>query len=180
MNSTLSKKIVNKRRHLIAMVFTMCCLLTPNVFAEPSNVRLSVWVSQAVIATYTFDFENFVKQQKEIAKYFTADGWINYSKAMESSKIPESVQKNSYYVSAVPTMPPEVKKLGDNEWQAIMPILVVYKNPAYKQKQSLKITINFVKSKKEGAGGFAVSMMKSIVIEEPCRCTPIKPLAAIV
>ena len=170
-------------KYAVRVLVTFLCISVVNVaFAKPRDSELVVWVSEAVVVTYSYDFKDFLKQQKLIAKYFTADGWVNYSKALTASKVPEVVKKNSYYVSAVPTMPPKIKQLADNEWEAVIDVLVLYQNPAYKQKQNLKLTVNFVQSSKEGTRGFAITRIQSIVTEPPCRCvnTKLKAVATIV
>ena len=63
-------------------------------YAAPDRTQLAVWANEAIIATYTFNYKNYIQDQKEIAKYFTAEGWIAYSKALDDSKVPEAVQKN--------------------------------------------------------------------------------------
>lgn len=166
------------RQYLTLAVFLIGSLFMTNGFAKPSQTKLAVWVSEAAVFTYSFDFKSFIKQQKEIAKYFTADGWISYSKAMVDSKLPEDIQKNSYYVSAIPTMPPIVKEVSTNKWQATVYLLVLYKNSEYQQKQNLKVVIYFEKSDKLGKNGFAISSMQSIVTEKPCRCTKTASVAA--
>lgn len=166
------------RKQVFYFLVTLLSLICANVAkAEPSKAKLTVWVSEAVVTTYTFDHKDFLKQQKQIAKYFTAEGWINFSKALKDSKIPEDVKKNSYYVTAVPTMTPEIKKLSGNEWQAVISVLVIYKNPSYKQKQNLKVTVEFVQTEKEGVNGFAISRIRTIVTEPPCRCTKVRAKA---
>jgi hypothetical protein len=151
-------------------------------FAGPTEIQLTVWVSEAVISTYTFDHKNFLKQQKAIAKYYTSDGWINYTKAFEASKLPETVKKHSYTVTSVPLFPPVIKNISMNQWQATIPILVVYQNPGYKQKQTLKVVVDFVKTDNGGVNGFAITNLISTVTEEPCQCAAlkIKAVAAIV
>ena len=174
------KKIISNcfSKHTLYFLVTLFGLIYANItLANPSNAKLTVWVSEAVVTTYTFDHKNFLKQQKQIAKYFTSEGWINFSKALKDSKIPDDVKKNSYYVSAVPTMTPEIKKLSDTEWQAVISVLVIYKNPSYKQKQSLKVTVDFVQTDREGVNGFAISRIRTIVTEPPCRCTKFKAKA---
>nr|WP_232048552.1 DotI/IcmL family type IV secretion protein [Legionella adelaidensis] len=132
---------------------------------------MSVWVNEAIIATYTFDYQNFLTQQKEIAKYFTSEGWINYSNAFNNSKLPEAVQQNKYFVSAVALMPPVVKEVGKNHWQGIMPTLVVYKNPQYEQKQTLEVTINFaIAPGGQGVRGLAITSLQSKTVSPPCQC----------
>ncbi|AMQ26579.1 TPA: DotI/IcmL family type IV secretion protein [Legionella pneumophila] len=140
-------------------------------YAGPDRAQLAVWANEAIIATYTFDYKNYMQQQKEIAKYFSADGWIAYSKALNQSKLPEVVQKNAYFVNAVATEPPKLITLDPTHWQAIMPILVVYKNPQYEQKQNLKVVLGFtVASPGQGVRGFSVTSLQSTPISPPCQC----------
>jgi hypothetical protein len=142
-------------------------------YGAPDKTQLAVWANEAIIATYTFDYKNFIKEQKTIAKYFTSTGWINYSKALHDSKLPELIEKNAYFVSAVATLPPVITVLDDTHWQAVMPILVVYENPQYKQKQSLKVTMRFSESDSDnGIRGLNVDGIQSVVTEPPCDCTP--------
>lgn len=146
-------------------------LCAPIAFADMDRNQLAVWANEAIIATYTYNYKNYIPQQKEIAKYFTAAGWINYRKALTDSKLPESIQKNQYDVSAVATFPPKITTLDATHWQATMPILVVYQNPQYQQKQQLKVVISFSKaSGDQGVRGLSISSLQSTVTEPPCVC----------
>lgn len=145
-----------------------------------NNIPQAVWVNEAIITTYTMDFEHFITQEKEIAKYFTSEGWISYSKALNASKLPENIKTNSYYVSAVATLPPTIKMIDKQEWEANMPILVIYKNPVYQQKQQLMITLRFIASMTQGVRGLAIKSITSTEIAPPCRCAQKAPSAAIV
>ncbi len=171
-----------KLRYIIAMIYSVMAwgLTSQSASAESSEVELAVWVNEAIVSTYTFDFAHFIAQEKAIAKYFTSEGWINYSHAMEESKLPTSIQTHSYYVSAVAAMPPTIKPVEGKGWEATMPILVIYKNPAYQQKQSLLITVDFMKTTTQGVRGYAITRFKSAVINPPCRCAKKEPTAAIV
>ncbi len=95
-------------------------------YADDDVERL-VWVNEAIVATYTYNAQNFVARQKEIAHYFTSDGWIAFNKALNVAQIPQTIQKNLYQVSAVAISPPEVKLVRQDRWQATMPLLVVLK-----------------------------------------------------
>ncbi len=140
-------------------------------FSDPDPAQLAVWTNEAIIATYTYDYKNYLQQQKTIAKYFTSEGWIAYTKALNDSKLPDSVQKNEYYVSAVATQPPEVTSIDATHWQATMPILVVYKNPQYQQQQTLKVVIKFTQAASgQGVRGFSISSLQSTVSQPPCQC----------
>ncbi|HBI21185.1 MAG TPA: type IV secretion protein IcmL [Legionella sp.] len=135
------------------------------------DIQRAVWVNEAIIATFTYSHQDFLARQKDIAKYFTADGWIAYSKALQESKLQETVKNNTYYVSAVATMPPTVKPLANKKWQAIMPVLVLYKNPEYKQEQTLSIRLSFIEAPAgTGVRGFAVTDLQASVEKHPCQC----------
>ncbi|MFC3908244.1 DotI/IcmL family type IV secretion protein [Legionella dresdenensis] len=157
---------------LIMAVAALCSI--PTAYAAPDKTQLAVWANEAIIATYTFDYQNFMDQQKALAKYFTADGWTAYSSALATSGVPSVVLKNDYTVSAVATMPPEIKQIGNN-WEAVMPVLVVYKNVQFQQKQTLNVTIDFGEAPSgQGVRGFAITHLQSVAAEPPCQCVPVK------
>ena len=157
------------RRIVILCVFLVGFPLQAQL--APDDTQRAVWVNEAIIATYTYNHNDFMARQKDIAKYFTAQGWINYSKALQASKLPEAIQKNAYSVSAVATMPPEIKVIKDNQWQANMPVLVVYTNPEYKQKQTLNIMITFIEAPgRTGVRGFAITNLQAKISQPACTC----------
>ncbi|ASQ47268.1 DotI/IcmL family type IV secretion protein [Legionella clemsonensis] len=148
-------------------------VLSTTGFAVPDNTQLAVWANEAIVATYTFDYNNFLPRQKEIAKYFTAAGWTAYSTALNTSKLPEAVKKNYYSVSAVATLPPTIKTINATQWEATMPLLVLYKNPQYQQKQNLLVTIIFIQAPSgQGVRGLAIASLQSKVTQPPCVCQP--------
>lgn len=154
-------------------IFFFCfALFFPlSLFAAPDDTELAVWANEAIVATYTYNYKNFLPRQKEIAAYFTADGWIAYSKALNDAKLPDAVQKNSYYVSAVATLPPKVKLMRANYWQAVMPLLVVYQNPQYQQKQTVEVTIEFTAVPSgQGVRGLAMTSLQSKQVTPSCQC----------
>ncbi len=154
------------RKFLLIVMFYV-----PSFMASADDTQLAVWANEAIVATYTYNFQDYLAQQKTIAKYFTSAGWIAYSKALNDSKLPEAVKTNSYYVSAVATLPPTIKTLPDNQWQAVMPLLVVYKNPQYQQKQTLLVTITFTTASDNlGVRGYAISSLQAKVIVPTCKC----------
>lgn len=139
--------------------------------AMTDTTQLAVWANEAIVATYTYDYQNFLEQQKQIAFYFTSEGWIAYSKALNDSKLPEAVQKNNYFVSAVATMPPQLKTINDTNWQVVMPLLVVYKNPQYQQKQTLEVTIELTTAPSgQGVRGFAITSLQAKQVKPACQC----------
>lgn len=165
---SIRKTIVNIVKRVYLSSF--CILCTPFI-VHADTTELEVWANEAIVATYTFNFQNFITRQREIAKYFSSKGWIAYSDALLKAKLPEMISKNNYFVSAVATLPPTVKLLEQDKWQAIMPILVLYKNPQSQQKQNLTITLNFSKaSSGEGQRGYSIEFLQAKVTEPPCEC----------
>lgn len=155
-----------------AIILIISILVLPcAAFADVDYTQLEVWANEAIVATYTYNFKNYIVRQKEIAQYFSSNGWIAYSKALTDSKLPEAVQANSYFVSAVATMPPKIKVLRSNYFQATMPLLVVYSNPQYQQKQNLKVTLEFTSAASgQGVRGFAIESLQAAPSSPACKC----------
>ena len=158
------------------MYFSFFCIFCTPFIVHADTTELEVWANEAIVATYTYNFQNFIARQREIAKYFSSAGWIAYSAALNNAKLPEMVAKNSYFVNAVATLPPEIKTLNSNSWQATMPILVTYKNPQSQQKQNLAITLKFSKaSSGVGVRGYQIDFLQSKVTAPACECQqPVK------
>lgn len=144
--------------------------------AVNEQVMQSVWVNEAIISTYTYDYKNVLERHKEIAEYYTAKAWTAYTNALLASNLLEDVKKNKYAVSAVATFPPEIKQLRSDIWEAYLPIIVAYKSPKNTQKQSLRVTIQFKKtnSQDEGVRGLAIISIKAEEEKGPCICEPQK------
>lgn len=161
-------------RLLLSCLFLFLCAAKP-VYAM-DETQLAVWANEAIIATYTYDYKNFMVRQKAIAPYFNAQGWINYSAALNASGLPATVQQNKYSVSAVATLPPVITTLGTDRWQAVMPILVLYQNNQ-QQKQNLQVTITYGSAPDgQGVRGMAIYSLQSTVISAPCECVPGEPI----
>jgi hypothetical protein len=142
-----------------------------SIFAQDNSVELSIWANEAIVSTYTYNYQNYLSEQKKIARYFTPHAWIIYTEALTNSKLIESIEKNKYSVTAVALSPPAVKSLGPNIWQASMPTLVAYKNNQHEQKQRLLITLTFKKvSKDAGVRGFAIESFQAVPQTTPCKC----------
>lgn len=159
--------------HRKTIIILTLLLFNVSVFAQAKydEIELQVWANEAIVATYTYNYQNFLQRQKEIAKYFTANGWISYSKALQDSKLPETIKENNYFVSAVALEPPTIKQIKPTVFQATMPVLVVYKNPKITQKQKLKVDINFtLVPQGQGVRGKAINSLKATELEAPCKC----------
>jgi hypothetical protein len=172
-NYYIENKLMKKKSSFLSGLILL--LVTQFSMANPDRTQLVVWANEAIIATYTYNYKDFLEEQKEIAKYFTADGWIAYSNALNASKLPDAIQKNLYDVTAVATQPPMLVTLDSDHWQVTMPILVVYKNPQYQQQQNLKIVLNFETAPSgQGVRGFSVTSLQSTITTPPCQCPQAK------
>ncbi len=154
-----------------SFAFLWFFVCTNSLYAQTNDITLAVWANEAIVSTYTYNASNFLSRQKEIAHYFTATGWINFSKALQASKLPETIKKNNYTVSAVALMPPSIKTIRTNQWQAIMPILVVYQNPSFQQQQTLEVILNFTQApQNQGVRGLIISSIQTKITKPPCQC----------
>ena len=154
------------------LVFILLSFLFQLSHAQSEQVSLSVWVNEAIVAINTYSYKNYLDDQKKIAKYFTADAWMAYTKALNDSKIPDSVQKNLYFVSSVATEPPIITNIDSTHWKSTMNLLVVYKNPQYQQRQNLKVTISFmVAPSDQGVRGYTITHFQSVTTSPPCKCS---------
>jgi hypothetical protein len=155
----------------VYLALTLAAAAIPVQAAPLDETALAVWANEAIVATYSFNYTNFIQRQKEIAKYFTAKGWTDYSTVFLASKLPETVKANSYFVSAVATLPPKINAKSASQWQATMPLLVVYQNPQYQQKQTLEVTINFSQAPAgQGVRGLAITSLQAKTIKPACKC----------
>jgi len=165
---------------LLMRQFFMGCLLifscTVKTAYALDETQLAVWANEAIVATYTFDDKNFLARQKVIATYFNAQGWINYSTALNASGLPASIQQNHYAVSAVALLPPTVTVIATERWQAVMPLMVLYQNDSLQQKQTLQVTITFGKAPDgQGVRGLALYSLQATTVTPPCECQPSEP-----
>jgi hypothetical protein len=167
-NSSRESAVHLAKLYTTLAVFLVCTLT--RAASAPDSSQLSVWANEAIVATYTFNYKNFLERQREIAKYFTAAGWTAYSAALNTSKLLDAVQKNSYFVSAVATLPPNIKMINTVRWQAVMPLLVVYRNAQYQQKQNLLVTIDFTQAPSgQGVRGLAINSLQATVAKPACQ-----------
>ena len=161
------------RHTKLSTVFMALSLLLTSLtgYTTPDKTQLAVWANEAIVSTYTFNYKTYLQDQKNSARYFTAAGWIAYSKALNDSKLPEAVQQNSYDVTAVATLPPKLVVIDPTHWQATMNLLVVYQNLEYSQRQNLKVVLNFSETPAgQGVRGLSITSLQSTVITPPCQC----------
>lgn len=159
---------MNNLSRRLVLVFLL--LFFKSTQALEASVPMQVWVNQAIVNLFTFSFDNWESRQKDMASYFTTDAWQAYLKAMNQSNIITVVKNNKYTVSAVATLPPSIKLIGKNLYEASMPIIVSYKNADKTQVQHLTITLHVFETTNTGFGKYAINQFLSKVDTMPCMC----------
>ncbi len=145
----------------LAFLFIVQCSQAPNPI-PPKQSELSVWANEAIVSTYTYNYANYLSAEKEMAKYFSSAAWIAYTKALNDSKLLDTVKANAYTVSAVATSPPQIKVIAPGRWQASMPVLVLYQGLGKQQQQNLLVTITITSAPSgQGVRGLYIISLKS-------------------
>jgi hypothetical protein len=165
-----------KKISLIILLSIIHCFGGKIYAAQVNDSKINAWVAEAILNTYTFDAENLIARQKIIAKYFTANGWIDYSKALRDSKLIAVVQKNKYSVAAIPLKAPLVETTEDHKFTASMPIIVTYHGKSSEQTQALDVKIIFsITSQDSGVDGKAIERLWASPLSQPCSCNRTEP-----
>ncbi|MCX7116972.1 MAG: DotI/IcmL family type IV secretion protein [Legionellales bacterium] len=159
------------RYHRLMLGWVLLFLWTLQVKAFADEAQLSVWANEAIIETYTYSYQNLLEQQKHIATYFSVPGWMSFINAIRDAKLLDAVKKNNYFVNAVALMPPTIRNTSPTSWQAVMPVLIVYKNAQYEQKQYVSVTLDFSQAPVgKGVRGFFINSLRTKEIAPPCVC----------
>lgn len=77
-----------------------------------STVFIRNWTSQAVTDTLTFSFADYRQRLQDSSAYFTKHGWQSFTKALEMSRILESVKENRQVLSATIKASPVIVEEG--------------------------------------------------------------------
>ncbi len=132
-------------KRLCIFLLLMFPWITFAINAPKNDIEVKVFANTAIVSVYDFNFNNMIPRQKQAATHFTANGWINFSKALTQSKLLDAVKKNRYEVSAVAMRPPKIihqgLSSGTYRWKVMMPTMVVYKNDTKEQVQYLNVTL---------------------------------------
>lgn len=146
-----------------------------------TSVSLSVWVNEAIINTYTFNDENLIERQQDMARYFSPESWKIYLDTLNKSNILSRVKAQHYQVTSVATLPPSItENPKTHSWKAKMPILVRYENKEQKQIQNLEVQLEIVKSDASDSRGYAIVKYEAKILNHPCTCQAQYPKVTIV
>jgi intracellular multiplication protein IcmL len=109
-------------------IMPMSGLHLPNM----GRMALSSWAATAASQIMTFGFNDIDTSFAQSRKYFTADGWDSFKKAVMKSKLIDSIMATQQIATAVPLTTPTLKQDGlmmdGNEgWVFDVPLLVTFR-----------------------------------------------------
>lgn len=114
-----------------------------------STPALLSWVAQAASETMSFSFSNYRRSLQESSRHFTRAGWESFSKALQQSRIIESVEVNAQEVTAVPRGAPILKSegivAGQYQWVVQIPVILSYVSGSKTRSDNWIITIVVVR-----------------------------------
>lgn len=130
-------------------------------YPHQSFKNISGWVFEAIMSSYSFDFNNYYSQLDNAAYYYTPEGYTMYLRALQLAKVENQVILNKIEISTVPLQNPVLIKGGSfgstDYWRYRVPVLVsfyagkdlvvekrmievlVLRVPAYKNPKGLSI-----------------------------------------
>jgi|SRR5690606_26128646 len=123
-------------------------LVPSKPLTEPSmeTAALLNWVTEAVVAAYSFNFVNIQEHPTRLSAYFDENGYKRVIWVLTRDHHMSRVIKDKLIVSAVAAAAPEVVKDGlyKNEyyvWIIKLPLEVSYSNKVTLRRQSLEIQV---------------------------------------
>jgi len=116
-------------------------------YPHQSFKNISGWVFEAIMASYSFDFNNYHKQIDRVSYYYTDNGYKTYLQALQTSKIESQILLNKLEISTIPLQEPVLIKGGafgtTDYWRYRVPVLVSYyggKTPVF-EKQMVEVLV---------------------------------------
>lgn len=99
------------------------------------NQKILTFASKAAIAAFTYNYKDYNEQFKNLAGYFTPEGWKAFTKALEKSQNVTAVIQAKLTVTAKETGKASIiNEKNQQEWTVEVPIEVFYTD---KSKQTL-------------------------------------------
>ena len=95
---------------------------------------------------------------------------LSSSSSSTTSVTQEATTKSQLTVSAVATLPPTIKSIGKNLYEAQMPILVSFAGSTGTEVQHLTIKLHIFKTENSGFGEFAINQFQASIDKAPCSC----------
>lgn len=123
-------------------------LFYPVPLSDPflTQAALLEWAVESVVSAYTFNFVNYEQVITNSSIFFTKSGYQDYRRTIIESNIANSVDRNKYVLSVVPTNAPNILKEkptteGNYSWQLQFPITMSFQNVREVQKSEWIVTM---------------------------------------
>lgn len=123
----------------------MVSLNQPNL----SAAALTSWVAQASTEVMTFGFNDYKRRLQESSRHFTRRGWQSFTKALEGSRMIETISANQQVITAAPRGAPIIVSEGlvngRYEWNVVFPLNVTFQSGDREQRQNYEIRAKIVR-----------------------------------
>ncbi len=112
--------------------------------------RVTLWAQKAIVAPYTFDYNNYRTQITDaLDRYFTDEGAAKFVEALNAEGIPELVKKNNYVVSmalqTAPIIAGETASGENKAWRVTANAKKTYRNSKGLYTSDVSITLIIVR-----------------------------------
>ena len=121
--------------------------ITTLPYPHQSFKNVSGWLFDAIMLSYSFNFNNYYSQVEKSSYFFTPQGYDMYLKALTASKIETDIMLKKLDITTVPLQEPVLINSGvfssTEFWRFRVPVLVSYyggKTPVI-QKQLIEVLI---------------------------------------
>ena len=110
-----------------------------------SDIEIRNWTSTAITTALTFQFNSIPRDLKNSSRYFTPKGWDSFYKALQKSRIIETVQSRHQIVTTTIMGSPIIQSQRDvegvYEWVVMVPIVTTYQAGKESKSQKLLATV---------------------------------------
>ncbi len=126
-----------------------------------STPALTSWVAQASTEVMTFGFNDYRRRLQESSRNFTRRGWESFTKALQQTRIVETVDANQQVITAVPRGAPIIQSEGvvngRYQWVVQLPLLLTFEAGASSQTHTYIVSVVVVRvSRLESANGVGI------------------------
>ena len=119
-------------------------------YDEPNLLPATIirFASKAAVATYTFNYVNYINRLDRAKPYFTEGGWSDFQNS--SRKLVANIVDNQLFVSGVVTGAPVISNQGPLPgkgyvWRVQIPFLISYRSSTFVQKYKCFVTVSIVR-----------------------------------
>lgn len=127
-------------------------LFKPTPLTDPflTTPGLFIWINQALSDVFSFNFQNSEAHIQAVKSYFTEDGWKEFSKSLDESKLISQVQRGRYIVNARTVSPPLLNRQGIYkgrfEWHVNIEMYIRYRSSLTDNRQLWKVNVIAVRT----------------------------------